>query len=396
MDETRMDARNHGIAACLPREAKAVWRRWCALACVLLFALAGVVQGQDVTPDSIAIYADLEIDNLGIKATIEDNLLSYGIELVWADDRESVIIALYYREFSDRELVYVGHRVAPHITLPATLLEFSPGVSGVYNAASPDDLRALTDFVTGLALFSFGRYQTAMPYFEHLLEFSTLSFDSPGDFANFYLGMCLLLDSQDYKRAAYYLEKAFQGFHDQGGNAVFYGAAANLAWIYLQLGHERTATRWIDQYVEMRSHMSSEAIPQPHNTVTARIKRAEFYALIERYADAITDLTAAIELEPEDPKLYTMRGQMYLALYEWDAALADYNAALELAPDYTDTYFYRGVLYASILQTGLDTRDDALADFRRYLDLAPDGDRAADAAQHIADLEAAQDALGTP
>lgn len=122
-------------------------------------------------------------------------------------------------------------------------------------------------------------------------------------------------------------------------------------------------------------------------------RRAQLYSLAERHDDAIIDLTAALELDPDNPELYTLRGQMYLALYEWDAALADYNAALELAPDYADAYYYRGVLYASILQTGLETRDDALADFRRYLELAPDGDHAAEAAQAIADLEAAQDAL---
>ncbi len=121
--------------------------------------------------------------------------------------------------------------------------------------------------------------------------------------------------------------------------------------------------------------------------------RAQLYALAERYDDAITDLTAALEFDSQSPELYILRGQMYLALFEWDKALADYNAALELAPDYADAYYYRGLLYASILQTGLATRDNALADFRRYLDLAPDGDHAANAAQAIADLEAAREAL---
>ncbi|GIL14416.1 MAG: hypothetical protein BroJett038_31360 [Chloroflexota bacterium] len=129
------------------------------------------------------------------------------------------------------------------------------------------------------------------------------------------------------------------------------------------------------------------------NEVSRLTDLAQEHALASRYDDAIADLTAALEITPQNPELHLLRGQMYLALYEWDKALTDYNAALELAPDYADAYYYRGVLYASILQTGLDTRDDALADFRRYLELAPTGDHAADAAQYVADLEAAQDAL---
>ncbi len=127
--------------------------------------------------------------------------------------------------------------------------------------------------------------------------------------------------------------------------------------------------------------------------MTSLVFRAQLYGLVERYDDAITGLTTVLELDPQNPELYLLRGQMYLALYEWDKALADYNAAIELAPDDADAYYYRGVLYASILQTGLATRDDALTDFRRYLDLAPDGDHAANAAQAITDLEAARDAL---
>lgn len=127
--------------------------------------------------------------------------------------------------------------------------------------------------------------------------------------------------------------------------------------------------------------------------VSRLIDLAQEHALTSRYDDAITDLTAALEIAPQNPELHIMRGQMYLALYEWDAALADYNAALELAPDYADAYYYRGVLYASILQTGLDTRDNALADFHRYLELAPAGDHAAAAVQYVTDLENAQDAL---
>jgi tetratricopeptide (TPR) repeat protein len=123
------------------------------------------------------------------------------------------------------------------------------------------------------------------------------------------------------------------------------------------------------------------------------VERAQRHALVSRYADAVADLTAALELDPTAPVLYVLRGQMYLYLYEWDAVLTDYNAALELDPGYADAYFYRGVLYASILQTGIDLRDEALSDFQQYLDLAPNGDHAAESAAYIDTLQSAQDAI---
>jgi tetratricopeptide (TPR) repeat protein len=116
-------------------------------------------------------------------------------------------------------------------------------------------------------------------------------------------------------------------------------------------------------------------------------RRAELFALISRYDDAIADLNAAIELDPDNPELYTLRGQMYLYLYEWDSSLADYNHAIELDPDYADAYYYRAVLYYSILQTGVELRTEALADFQHYLDLAPDGDHAPDATHYIDQIQ---------
>lgn len=99
-------------------------------------------------------------------------------------------------------------------------------------------------------------------------------------------------------------------------------------------------------------------------------------------------LATAIELEPDNPELYTLRGQVYLNVYEWDKSLADFNTAIELAPEYADAYFQRGVLYYSILQTGQELRQEALADFQHYLDLAPEGQYADQAREYSAKIEA--------
>jgi tetratricopeptide (TPR) repeat protein len=121
-------------------------------------------------------------------------------------------------------------------------------------------------------------------------------------------------------------------------------------------------------------------------------KRSQLYALAFRFDEAIADMDAAIELDPDNPELYVERGQRILLLYEWDRVLADYNHALELDPNYADAYYYRGLLYASAPE-GLDARAEAAADFRRYLELAPNGEHASDAARYLEQIEAQLEAI---
>lgn len=121
--------------------------------------------------------------------------------------------------------------------------------------------------------------------------------------------------------------------------------------------------------------------------------RARMYAHASDYDSAIGAINTALEYAPHNADLYILRGQMYLALYEWDNALADFNTALEQNPRYAEAYYQRGLLYYSILQTGVETRPDALADFQRYLELAPDGDFADEAARYAASIQAELEAL---
>ncbi len=124
---------------------------------------------------------------------------------------------------------------------------------------------------------------------------------------------------------------------------------------------------------------------RPSHDLIARVRN---FAVTGNYDAVIADLNAAIQLTPDDPALYTLRGQMYLYLYEWDQVLADYNTAISLDPAYADAYYYRGVLYYT-----RNELDPALADFQYYLDLEPEGDHAEQAAQSIADIQTQQQAL---
>lgn len=122
--------------------------------------------------------------------------------------------------------------------------------------------------------------------------------------------------------------------------------------------------------------------------------RAKLHNQFAHFDEAITNFNAAIELAPNDPKLYLLRAQTYLLLYEWDKVLADCNKAIELDPTYAEAYYQRGLLYYSILQAGSSLYEEALADFQRYLDLAPDGEHAEQASRYTVEIAAQQGALG--
>ena len=115
---------------------------------------------------------------------------------------------------------------------------------------------------------------------------------------------------------------------------------------------------------------------------------AQSFALAFDYDSAIATMNTAIDIAPDSPELYRLRGQIVLLTYEWDAVLADYNIAIDLDPTYPDPYFHRGVLFYT-----QGPRERALPDFEHYLELAPDGPFADKAAQYLKDIGVELDAL---
>lgn len=83
--------------------------------------------------------------------------------------------------------------------------------------------------------------------------------------------------------------------------------------------------------------------------------------------DAIADYNRAIELAPDAPDPYLNRGTALEGLGNWDAAIADYNRVLELDANDPAAYNNRGNAEA-----GLGQWDAAIADYKHATDLAPD------------------------
>lgn len=84
------------------------------------------------------------------------------------------------------------------------------------------------------------------------------------------------------------------------------------------------------------------------------------------FATAEDYWTELIERFPNDPALWSNRGNVRVSQYKLEAAIADYNQAIELAPDATDPYLNRGTALE-----GLGKWEAAISDYDRVLELDP-------------------------
>ena len=82
---------------------------------------------------------------------------------------------------------------------------------------------------------------------------------------------------------------------------------------------------------------------------------------------AIADYNKSIELAPDAPDPYLNRGAALEGVGKWDQAIADYNHVLELDPKDPLAFNNRGNAEA-----GLGQWQAAIADFKQASDLAPD------------------------
>lgn len=90
-----------------------------------------------------------------------------------------------------------------------------------------------------------------------------------------------------------------------------------------------------------------------------------------RYDEAISEYTKAIELNPNSEAAYLDRGNDYVRKLQFDLAIADFNKAIELNPNDEAAYLARGIAY---INKGF--RDSAMyilaiADFGKAIALNP-------------------------
>jgi tetratricopeptide (TPR) repeat protein len=137
------------------------------------------------------------------------------------------------------------------------------------------------------------------------------------------------------------------------------------------------ATKQYEAVIAAYDEARSDMLLIDHDIV-AGAYAADSYARLFQYdaALAIDDelLACLLSLHENHPfhayqigylaDLYLLRGQHRLYLYEWDTVLEDYNTALELVPDLPRAYYLRGLLYYT-----QNSRQAAYADLTTFLAL---------------------------
>jgi tetratricopeptide (TPR) repeat protein len=111
------------------------------------------------------------------------------------------------------------------------------------------------------------------------------------------------------------------------------------------------------------------------------IDRAEAYAELKRYWDALDDLNRAIDLAPDRADAYIYRGAAYRHLDTLDLAMQDVQHGLSLAPDSPT-----GLLERGILRKLKGDIAGAREDWERVEKLAPDSPADKAAAVNLAKL----------
>jgi tetratricopeptide (TPR) repeat protein len=66
-----------------------------------------------------------------------------------------------------------------------------------------------------------------------------------------------------------------------------------------------------------------------------------------KYDEAISELTAAIEIDPTVADYFTMRGELYRNKSDVISAISDYSKSIELNPNSAEVYYLRAICYYS-------------------------------------------------
>lgn len=143
---------------------------------------------------------------------------------------------------------------------------------------------------------------------------------------------------------------------------------------YNQTIKELNATEWFDKgYVAGNAGNWAEALTALSKAIElnpqfamAYYNRGVAYRKLGNTNQAIKDYNKAIELNPQDAKAYVNRGVAYGELGNTNQAIKDYNRAIELNPKYAMAYNNRGITYGK-----LGNLNQAIKDLNKAIELNP-------------------------
>lgn len=114
----------------------------------------------------------------------------------------------------------------------------------------------------------------------------------------------------------------------------------------------------------------SKAIELNPEWVDFYLKRAQIYFLMGKYDDALKDASTAQDLNSIIPDPYTISATIYLKMGKFEEALEQIDSAINFAPEEAQLYATRGLIYYK-----LNKSDDAIADLKKAVDLGSETSR---------------------
>lgn len=109
----------------------------------------------------------------------------------------------------------------------------------------------------------------------------------------------------------------------------------------------------------------SPALEEPQDAA-ALVERANILVWDGRWSEALQDVSAATELDPDHAPAYEARGWIRFCTGDAQGGLTDFEQAIHLEPGCARLYNKRAMVRVSLGQL-----DDAMADFDRVIELDP-------------------------
>lgn len=110
------------------------------------------------------------------------------------------------------------------------------------------------------------------------------------------------------------------------------------------------------------SELAEQQISQGEKIAKKAFKAAQRGEFVQ----AETYWTTLIEKFPENPAVWSNRGNVRIGQYKLTEAISDFNHSIEIAPEYPDAYLNRGVAYE-----GQKDWQQAIADYNYVLSITP-------------------------
>jgi len=140
-----------------------------------------------------------------------------------------------------------------------------------------------------------------------------------------------------------------------------------LSTVYAGRGqYEQAIDCWSAILADCEAAGATQRHALPEQMRRLYLYRAQLYAELGKYAEAVADCNRALVFYPEWAEVYSVRGLCRAYLADMDGALADCARSIELEPESARCYRRRGVVHS--------LRKDyaaAISDFDRALELDP-------------------------